>query len=58
MEKFLNQKDAIQPPDTLDGMYESLKDVMRAHIEIKLEHNFSISLPLPSDALSGKTQKV
>ena len=40
--------------DTLDEMYEDLKDVMRTHIEIKLKHNLPIPLPLPSDAFEWK----
>lgn len=42
--------------DTIEEVYENLKEAMEGYLEVKIENNLPISLPLPDDetGYSGK----
>uniref|UniRef100_UPI00405731CB type II toxin-antitoxin system HicB family antitoxin n=1 Tax=Acetatifactor sp. TaxID=1872090 RepID=UPI00405731CB len=40
--------------ETLEEMYESLKEAMELYLEVKLENNLPIPLPNSAEAYSGK----
>lgn len=40
--------------DTIDELYENLKEAMQGWIETKIENGFDVPMPITSDSYSGK----
>ena len=40
--------------DTIDELYENLKEAMEGWIETKIENGFAVPIPMPAESYSGK----